>query len=522
MKRSGLTRREILQGSGIAVIGAGGLTLAGLTGYAWPHDQAAAAETTPTAPVTPDDARGVLHFVSRPDLTPPALTIAHHGRTMAGASDPPYFILTPSGYPLIGPGTPGLMILDRHGGIVWYSPNTGFPASKGMGRVDLKVQSYRGRPVLTWWEGQIIRGTGLGKAIIADTSYRTIATVSGGNGLQVDLHDFVISPQDTALVPAVKPVTTDLSGVGGSKQGVALAGVVQEIDISTGRVLFEWNSLDHVPVTDAYVPLAGGTKAEPFDYFHVNSISIAPDGNLLLSARNTSTIYKVSRSTGQVAWRLGGKRSSFTMGPGARFWFQHHALPQGPDTVSIFDDGGAPPAKEPQSRAILVHLNTGAKRATLQRSYVHPARLAAANQGSMQVLADGEVLVGWGNLAYFSQFTANGTLILDGQFPVGDQSYRAFTAAWTGHPTDKPAAAARVNPAGGSVVYASWNGATQVNTWTVMAGKTAGALAHVSSQRRSGFETMITVNSAGPYFAVKALDASNHVLGRSPTVRVMG
>jgi Arylsulfotransferase (ASST) len=513
-----LTRRQLLGRGGVAVASVGGLAAAGAAGYAWPRPAAAATTSTPAqaSPVTPDDTPGVLHFVSRPDLTPPALTIAHHGQT--GASDPPYFILTPSGYPLTGPGTPGLMILDRHGGIVWYSPNTGFPAGKGMGRVDLKVQSYQGRPVLTWWEGQIIRGTGLGKAIIADTSYRTIATVNGGNGLQADLHEFVISPQDTALVTANRPVTTDLSGVGGPKQGVALSGVVQEIDIPTGRVLFEWSSIDHVPVTDTFVPFAKGI---PFDYLHVNSISIAPDGNLLISARNTSTIYKVSRSTGQVAWQLGGKRSSFTMGPGARFWFQHHVLPQGQDTLSIFDDGGAPPAKEPQSRGIVLNLDTGAMRATLQRSYVHPAGLAAANQGSMQVLADGEVLVGWGNLPYFSQFTANGTLILDGQFPVGDQSYRAFTAAWTAHPTDKPAAAARVNPAGGSVVYASWNGATEVNTWNVSAGKTAGALAHVGSQRRSGFETMITVNSAGPYFAVKALDAANHVLGRSPTVRVV-
>jgi hypothetical protein len=500
----------------VAAASVGGLAAAGVADYAWPR-AAAAAEQIPAAPVTPDDARGVLHFVSRPDLTPPALTIARHGP--AGASDPPYFILTPSGYPLIGPGTPGLMILDRHGGIVWYSPNTGFPASKGMGRVDLKVQSYQGHPVLTWWEGQIIRGTGEGQAIIADTSYRTIATIKGG-GLKVDLHEFVISPQDTALVTAVRPGPADLSGVGGPAQGVALAGVVQEIDIPTGRVLFEWSSLDHVPVTDTYVSFSGGTTAAPFDYFHVNAISIAPDGNLLLSARNTSTVYKVSRPTGQVIWQLGGKQSSFTMGPGATFWFQHHVLPQGQDTVSIFDDGGAPPTKEPQSRAILLNLDTGAMRATLQRSYVHPAGLAAANQGSMQVLADGEVLVGWGNLPYFSQFREDGTLILDGQFPVGDQSYRAFTAAWTGHPTDKPAAAAGVNPAGGSVVYASWNGATEVSTWTVLAGTSAGTLAKVGSQGRSGFETMITVNSAGPYFAVTAQDAGGHVLGQSATVLI--
>ena len=153
MNAHNLTRRQLLAGG--TIVGASGLTLAGLGGYAWPHPAAAATtnEAVPAAAATPDDTRGVLHFVSRPDLTPPALTIAHHGRTgPAGGSDSPptspapCFILTPSGYPLTGPGTPGLMILDRHGSIVWYSPNTGFPASKGMGRVDLKVQSYRGKP----------------------------------------------------------------------------------------------------------------------------------------------------------------------------------------------------------------------------------------------------------------------------------------------------------------------------------------------------------------------------------------
>jgi hypothetical protein len=517
LNTKGLTRRQLLGRGGVAVASVGGLAAAGVTGYAWPR-AAAAAEDIPAAPVTPDDARGVLHFVSRPDLTPPALTIAHHGATRA--SDPPYFILTPAGYPLTGPGTPGLMILDRHGSIVWYSPNTGFPASKGMGRVDLKVQSYRGHPVLTWWEGRIDKGVGYGRAVIADSSYATIATVNGGDGLQADLHEFVITPQDTALITAAQTVTADLSGFGGPKQGTALAGVVQEIDIPSGRVLFEWSSLDHVPVTDTYVSFAGGTAAAPFDYFHINAISIAPDGNLLISGRNTSTVYKVSRTTGQVIWQLGGKQSSFTMGSGATFWFQHHVLPQGQDTLSIFDDGGAPPVKEPQSRAILLTLDTGTMRATLARSYVHPAGLAAANQGSMQVLPDGEVLVGWGNLPYFSQFAADGTLLLDGQFPVADQSYRAFTAAWTGHPADQPAAAARVNPAGGSAVYASWNGATEVNTWTVLAGPTASTLAKAGSQPRSGFETMIAVNSAGPYFAVTAQDAGGHVLGQSATVRV--
>ena len=510
MNDRGLTRREMLKRGGIAAAAAGGLTLAGRGGYAWPRPAWAAADT-PAA----SGSNGVLHFVSRPDLTPPAVTIAHHGPTPA---NPPYFILTPAGYLHAGPGVPGLMILAVNGNLVWYSPNTGFPASAGMARVDLKVQSYRRQPVLTWWEGRVIRGTGIGKAVIANSSYQAVATVKGGHGLAVDLHEFVISPHNTALITANRPMQANLSKLGGPAKGTVLSGTVQEIDIPSGRVLFQWDSLNHVPVTDTYQAFYGGTAANPFDYFHINSINVMADGNLLVSARNTCAVYKISRRGGQVMWRLGGKRSSFRMGRGTTFWWQHHAHAQNANIVSLFDDG-ASPAKEAQSRGILLDLDTTAMRATLRASYTHSARLLAANQGSMQVLPDGRVLVGWGNLPYFSEYTRDGKLIMDGRFPAGDQSYRAFTSYWTGHPTDKPAVAARVNPAGGSVVYASWNGATQVASWTVLAGSTARALAKAGSQRYGNFETAITVRADGPYFAVTANDAHGHVLGRSATVR---
>ena len=503
----GLTRREML-GRGIAVMGAGGLAVAGFTGSAWSGDKAAAA-TLPASAAAPRAGSGVRHFVSRPDLTPPDVTLTHGPAATSMAGDPPYLLLTPSA----GRGTPGLMILDRAGGLVWYSPS-----SKTTERLDLKVQSYQGKPVLTWWEGQVGLGYGQGHVVIADSSYRPIATVKAGHGLAADLHEIVITPQDTALVTIYKRVTTNLSRLGGPAKGVALSGVVQEIDIPSGRVLFEWSSIDHVPVTDTVVSFTGGTSKVPFDYFHINSISIAPDGTLLISARNTSTVYKIARPSGKVVWRLGGRRSSFRMGPGTTFWFQHQALPQGANTLSIFDDGGAPP-KEPQSRGILINLNTRTMQATLQRSYIHPAtRLLAAFEGSMQVLPGGRVLIGWGNLPYFSEFTANGTLILDGHYPGGDQTYRVLSAAWTGQPTDQPAAAARPGPAGGSVVYASWNGATQVATWTVLAGTSPNGLAQAGSKKRHGFETAITVNNPGPYFAVTANDASGQSLGQSPTI----
>jgi hypothetical protein len=516
MKKDGLTRRDIMRYGGATAIGAGGLTLAGVGGYAWPRP--AAASTMTTAPATgPAAASDVLHFVTRPDLTPPAITVSHHSGQPTG--DPTYFIVTPSGYPLTGPGQPGLMILDRYGNLVWFSPNTDFPASKAMGRVDLQVQTYRGQPVLTWWEGQVSAGVGYGKAVIADSSYRTIATIDGGDSMSADLHEFVISPQDTALITAVRPRSADLSALHGPANGTALTGSILEIDIATGTVLFEWNSLDYIPVTDSYAAFSGGTEKAPFDYFHINSIAVAPDGNLIVSARNTCAVYKIARPGGEVLWRLGGKRSSFEMGSGTRFWFQHHARPRGTESLSIFDDAGSP-QKESQSRGILLDLDTAAMRATLSRSYTHPARLLAANQGSMQLLSGNRVLVGWGNLPYFTEFDEDGTLLLDGQFPVGDQSYRAFTANWTGYPTDKPAVTARANQAGGSVVYASWNGATELSSWTVLAGSTATGLREAGSQRRTGFETTITVNSGGPYFAVTANDTHGHVLGQSDTVKL--
>ena len=225
----------------------------------------------------------------------------------------------------------------------------------------------------------------------------------------------------------------DLSGVGGPTHGVALAGVVQEIDIPTGRVLFEWSSLDHVPVTDTYVPFSGGTTAAPFDYFHVNAIDRTGRQPAGLGPEHQDA--GRGRCPGPPDTSSGNSAGSSPVSRwlGATFWFQHHVLPQGQDTVSIFDDGAAPPTKEPQSRGILLNLDTGAMRATLQRSDVHPAGLVAANQGSMQVLADGEVLVGPGNLPYFSQFSEDGTLILDGQFRLVPPT-RTFTAAWTGAP----------------------------------------------------------------------------------------
>jgi hypothetical protein len=230
-------------------------------------------------------------------------------------------------------------------------------------------------------------------------------------------------------------------------------------------------------------------------------------------------VYKVDRSTGKVLWRLNGKKSDFSMGPGSVFHWQHDARPLGSGSISLFDDGSSP-AEERQSRGLVLNVDDRAMRVSLAHAYLHPAGFLAANQGSVQVLADERVFVGWGNQPYFSEFATDGTLLLDGQMPIGYRSYRALCHDWAGTPTEPPAIAVRTNPAGGAAVYASWNGATKVHGWTVLAGKERTSLEVVGSQPWSGFESAIAVNSAGPYFSVVATSAAGTELGRSAIAEV--
>jgi Arylsulfotransferase (ASST) len=509
------TRRQVLLGGGVAAAGVAGLGLAGFAGYAWPHPKSSDSLRPAADRPTAGDNGDVDYFVTRSDLHPPVVTVTQVAAT-GQVSQPPYIFIAPRGYLASSVGQPGLMIVDREGRLVWFgSPIGGTP-------LNFAVQEYRGQPVLTWSAGYVnAAGITYGTAYIADSSYRVIATVKAGNGAETDLHDFSLTPQGTALITAHRQVSADLSPLGGPAKGSVMSSVAQEVDVATGKVLFEWDSLDHVELSESHQSLVGGTAKAPYDYFHINSIALAPDGDLLISSRNTWTIYKVARPGGAIQWRLGGKKSDFETGPGAAFSWQHDARMPETGLLTVFDNASSPP-EEPQSRALLLNVDTTAMRVTLEHAYTHPAGLLVDNQGSVQLLPDGRVFVGWGAQPYFSEFAGNGELLLDGELPVNDQSYRAFTFDWSGHPADNPAVAVRPNPARGSAVYVSWNGATDVETWTVLAGRSPTALAMAASQPRSGFETMISVNSEGPYFAVTAHDGSGHQLGRSATVRRTG
>jgi len=139
----------------------------------------------------------------------------------------------------------------------------------------------------------------------------------------------------------------------------------------------------------------------------------------------------------------------------------------------------------------------------------------------VRVQPNGDVFVGWGAAPVFSEFSPGGRLLLDGRLTRGKGNYRAIRARWSGTPKTKPAVAARRTRAGRMLVYASWNGATEVARWQVLTGRSASSLRGVASKARTGFETEIAAKAASRV-AVRALDARGHVLGTSRAERPGG
>jgi hypothetical protein len=413
----------------------------------------------------------------------------------------------------MGPAQLGSMISDDRGRLVWFRP-----APAGQMAFDFRVQQYQGRPVLTWWQGSIVpkRGYGHGVGIVADSSYRPIATFHAGNGVDSDLHEFLISPQGTILITAYEPVAFDLSSVGGRKAGVVEDSVVQEIDPKTGLVILEWDALGHVGLDESYAPVP--KDRSPYDFFHVNSVAVDRDGNLLVSARNTWTVYKIDRRTGAIMWRFGGKKSDFSIPRDGRFAWQHDARRQADGTLTLFNNAAAPKV-QPQSRGLVFELGANGGSVKLVRAYSHrPHAVLATSQGNVQVLPDGNVMVGWGADRHLSEFARDGSEILDATFPVGNESYRAYRFPWTADPPGHPAVAAAKAGAGRIEVYASWNGATAIARWEVLAGTSPGALKQVASAPWNGLETAIPVRTSEPVVAVRAISASGATLGTSGTV----
>jgi hypothetical protein len=471
------------------------------------------------SPLAAYSKKDTQRFVSAPGLHPPQLKSFGSTKGLA----PGDFMLAnfkslSSKLPLYGQGGP--MIFNNKLQLIWFRPGPSNAFS-----MNLTAQTYAGKPALSWWQG-VITSTGAvksGEDMVVDQHYKTIATLKGAGGWTLTPHEMLIDGTD-AWVTANKDVSADLSKYGGSKHGSVTDVAVQEYDLTNGHLKSTWSGLDHIPLSQSQAAMI---KGAPWDAYHVNSINLVGNNEFLVSMRNTWAGYLVNISTGAIVWTLGGKNSTFKFGKSAKFEWQHDIEMQPGNEVSLFDDaccnllgGGKAGKPSGPSRGEILKLNTGSHTASLVTQYLYPSKTPAetATQGNAIPLPDGKVIVGWGGLPFFTEFTKAAKALVTVQLPGPDVSYRAYVQRWVGKPSGVPSGAARTK-SGKTTVYASWNGATQVASWQVLGGSSANHLSKLAKAKWGGFETRIPVAHSASVLEVEALDSKGHVLASSKTFK---
>lgn len=298
-------------------------------------------------------------------------------------------------------------------------------------------------------------------------------------------------------------------------------------------MIFEWRASDHFPINTTYkVPIATGEYREAaFDYFHINSVDKDHHGNYIVSARHTHSISCIDRDSGEILWTLGGKLNDFTDmsdGEATSFSFQHDARWHGNGTLTLFDNAaGSNENPSAVSRGMVIDLDVPARQATLRGAYYHPQDMESVSQGNVQLLPNGNVFVGWGHSAAFTEFRADGTPLCNIHFGASAYftfgrvvSYRVIKGSWVGKPETVPDAVID-----GDHVYVSWNGATEVATWRleVWDGENFTDMTFESRGQfeKDGFETAIALpdDVDTTYFRLVALDSQDEELGVSDPIQ---
>jgi EmrB/QacA subfamily drug resistance transporter len=468
--------------------------------------------------------QGAYKFVSAPRIHPPVIqaniTPLHTSELAPG------YIFLGNFYDINYPpmvGQSGPLILDNRLRPVWFKPVPQKEVASG-----LTLQTYHGKPALSWWQGDLTQTgeTLTGKDVVVNQHYQTVATLTGKDGWVPTVHEILIQG-DNAWVTVNKNFPKNLSPYGGAYNGAFIDSAVQEYNLKTGKLLYTWDAVKHIPLGDSQASLP--TNGFPWDAYHINSIQLLPHDRMLVSMRDTWAVYMVNIKTGKIEWTLGGRHSDFRFGPGAAFSWQHdvRSYPGSP-LLSMFDDhccqetgGGTYVSPSAPSRGLVLRLNMATHTANFVSHYGHGSSFDSQYMGSLEPLPGGDEFVGWGSQQNFTEYTADGHIILDAALPYPDISYRAMVEPWVGLPRYPPSGAAR-RSGGKTAVYASWNGATRVVSWRVLGGRGAGGLSPVARAPKGGFETRIAVPSGDTSFRVQALGPGGRVLGTSRTFRVQG
>lgn len=491
-----------------------------------------------TGYVTPNPiihSSSVWSFVSAPNLHPMKIKV----NTNLPGIAPGFIFVAPYAFsqnPMYGQS--GALITDNDGNPIWFRPLD----SPNLMNTDFRVQKLNGKQVLTFWQGTLATPPSYTNVpagssepdscyYIFDNTYRLIKNIAAQKNYTSDIHEFLLTPQNTALLLSTKAIKMDLTPFGGPKNGYVQDFAVQEIDIKTNNLIFFWNALDHISLTDSYEPASSATSSNNiWDAFHLNSISLTDNENeILISGRNTWTIYKVHKPTKKIIWRLGGKQSDFTFANGTTFSWQHDARFLPNNLISLFDDNccesSTIPPGTPNAHGLIVKLDFKNMTANFDRSYFHNPNLQVGSQGNLQSLPNTNKFIGWGQSQYFSEYKKAGNTVADpslntlydAQMPGNNYTYRAYRHQWIGKPFYSPSIAVKTN--GGQItVYASWNGSTQTASWEVFAGNNPNNLMKIKTVNKTGFETAIIVNNNGPFFKVKALNSKGNVIGESNVI----
>ena len=426
--------------------------------------------------------------------------------------------------------TIGREILDSRGRAVYFV-RTG---SVGVRATDVRVQTYRGQRVLTYWQGgtpkgpdgALLNGVGSGSDYILSQRYHRLKVVhahgtEGGKPLKADQHEFLLTGHNTALIIAYATVRRDARAEGGSKNQAVLDGIVQEINLSTSKVVFEWKALDHVPLNRSHTKPAKNSPNTPWDYFHINAAKLDTDGNVIVSGRHTWTIYKINHKSKRTMWQLSsGKASNFKLGTGAKFLWQHDPEPLGNNTYRIFDNHWnqvpPPPPARQHSRVITLKLNFAKHTASLVKGVSHRPNVFAGSQGNSQTLPAGHLLVGWGSASQFSEYNAKSEQIFNIHFDNGYNTYRAYKSRWTGTPDGHPKLT--FTGSGSSrQIDVVWNGASRVRQWRILGGSTRGNIKTIASASWKGLDTAFKLSSYPNFLRLAAIDVRGHVLGYTNT-----
>lgn len=408
-----------------------------------------------------------------------------------------------------------------------------------------------------------------------NSNYESVWNVTAHGLKYADAHDLFLTPQCTAVITVMEPREYDLTEFG-IETGWIMESYIQEIDLVTGELLFQWQASDHVDIKDTFWTLditgdrgdSGSKITQSWDFFHINSVEKDWRGNYLISSRHLHSLLYVDGKTGMIHWTLGGRQNQFndlSGGKATDIAWQHHARWANAEltAISVFDDRNCRfvhttlvrllrenthashryiKSSDPVSRGVVIGLDYMTMTANVEADFHATSNIQSFRKGGMHYLENGNAVLGYGNEPGFTEFAHNGTVLWDVRFgPIlkdrdTADNYRSLKVNWTGNPTWSPKIAAgipldfkdkihkvHIDPdTTKDTAYFSWNGATKVAKWAVLASNDSPRLmsmAHMWCEvAKAGFETSVFVGNEARYIRAVAISGSDEVLGATPVL----